>query len=345
MTEIYRQIIDHPSAWTNKAINGKEGLTYKMTEAQLDGIDAALKKTRHLGIQEATRKDFSAPVLDKMLAELFDILQNGRGAVIIQGCTPARYTPEDFERIYWGFGTHWGTAVTQSAKGDKIGRVTFTPVGPENPTNRAYRSNEELTLHTDLNELVGLMCVQNAQSGGYSQLASSAAVHNVILQTRPELLPALYEGYYYASREAALTAQPVTPYKIPVFSYTGGKLSCIYTGGFMEAAAVKLGVEMPADLVEAITYLKQVAAREDIHANFMLQPGEISMFNNYTVMHSRTAFEDSAEKKRYLMRLWLNLPQGGRPVVEPYRLEANFYTNVHFKKDAEPLREHVSIGA
>ena len=35
MTEIFRQIIDHPSAWTGAQLGGKEGLTYRLTAEEL----------------------------------------------------------------------------------------------------------------------------------------------------------------------------------------------------------------------------------------------------------------------------------------------------------------------
>jgi hypothetical protein len=38
-----------------------------------------------------------------------------------------------------------------------------------------------------------------------------------------------------------------------------------------------------------------------------LQPGDIQLVNNYTVLHGRTAFDDdvSQGKRRHLVRLWL----------------------------------------
>ena len=34
-TPVFRDIIDHPSAWTNASLGGKEGITYRLTEQQL----------------------------------------------------------------------------------------------------------------------------------------------------------------------------------------------------------------------------------------------------------------------------------------------------------------------
>jgi hypothetical protein len=45
-----------------------------------------------------------------------------------------------------------------------------------------------------------------------------------------------------------------------------------------------------------------------------LDRGDMQLLNNYTVIHSRTNFEDydEPERRRHLLRLWLSLPQGQR---------------------------------
>jgi len=326
MTDIYRQRIDHPAAWTSRAVGGKEGLVLRLTPRQLDGFDAILARTSHLKPQEVTRRDFDHPEVNALLAEVLRIIQDGRGAVIVAGVTHDRYAEEAFERIYWGFGTHWGEAATQSAFGDRLGRVTHVPVGPDNPTNRGYKGRDELFLHTDNHEIVGLMCVHKAASGGWSILASSQAVHNEILATRPDLLPALYEGYYMATREASTSAQPVTEFKIPVFSYVDGKVSCLYNREFFERAA-GLRQDSPADFDEAMALFNAIADRPEVHARYMLEPGEMMFINNYTVLHARTPFEDAASgPQRSLLRLWVTPPEGRRrPVIDVYRKKAGSY--------------------
>jgi hypothetical protein len=321
--EVFRRTIDHPGAWTRASLGGKDRLAMPLGAQELDAIDDLLARTRHLPAQSVSRDNFDHPALNRFLAGILAELQRGRGAVIITGVTPERYSAEDFERIWFGFGTHWGTAVVQSALGDRLGRVRFTPVGPDNPTNRAYRGNEELHLHTDTNEIVGLMCVQQATEGGVTRLASSLAVHNEILRTRPDLLPPLYEGYYQAAREAANSAQPVTSYKIPVFCNEGGVVSCMYSREFMLRAGELLG-GMPRPLKDALDLFNAIAEREDVRIDFVLEPGEMMVLNNFTVLHARTAFRDSPTQKRYLLRLWLDVPNG-RPVAEAYHRKAEIY--------------------
>jgi hypothetical protein len=309
-TPVYREIIEHPAAWTRESIPSKNSLVFDLTPEHLDVIDGLMTRTRHLSPQEVTRHDFSDPVIDEVLAELRDVILQGRGTVVIRGITPERYTAEDFERIYWGLGTHWGEATIQSISGDRLAHVKHYK---DNPHARGYRSADELQPHTDSFEIVGLMCVQRAESGGHSRLVSTLAIHNEILKTRPELLEPLYRGVPNSVLEARNTADAVTKTNIPVFSNVNGQVSCLFSRMFIEAAVKETGVPLPDDFAEAAAYFEQLAHDDRFRLEFMLEPGEMFVWNNFVVLHSRTKFEDSAERQRDLLRLWLNV-QNGRPV-------------------------------
>jgi hypothetical protein len=101
--------------------------------------------------------------------------------------------------------------------------------------------------------------------------------------------------------------------------------------GHMRRAAKTLGVELPADLDEALRFFAAVGERDDVCARFMLEPGEIIFCNNFSVLHARTEFRNSAEKTRLLARLWLNTP-GGRPVV-PELLERSRRFDINYDPD------------
>lgn len=324
MTYMHREIIDHPSAWTSASVGGKEGLMHHLAPAELDAFDEVLAATAHIEPLDTTREQFAHPALLPMYETLREILLKGRGTVVVSGMTRARYTDEQLERLYWGIGLHLGIPTSQSYRGDRLGRVTQTAVGAENPVDRGYKGSGELMPHTDNNVgIVGLLCVQKAAEGGYSLVSSSAAIHNVLLATRPELLERLYEGYYMTSQEATLSANPHNNLKIPVFSYEQGHLSCLFNRGFYERAN-SVRHDMSEAFDEATNLVVETARRPDIEARFILEPGEILFINNYTALHARTNFTDSPEYKRCLLRLWLLTPDG-RPLCEAYRLKKAGY--------------------
>ena len=65
-----------------------------------------------------------------------------------------------------------------------------------------------------------------------------------------------------------------------------------------------------------------------------LEPGEASFLNNYTVMHARSEFDDweKPDKKRLMLRLWLDVERKGRPVVR----QIHIYENVGGRSGIDP---------
>jgi TfdA family taurine catabolism dioxygenase TauD len=309
-TPIYRDIVDSSLAWTPATLGGKAGLVQQLSAAELQAVDETLRRTRYLAPHAVTRQDFDHPVLNAMLEDLNSLLADGRGAAILRGISRERYSKEDCERIFWGFGTHLGEAAIQSATGERMGHVRFEQV---NPHNRGFRDRIELRPHTDSYAIVGLMCLEAAASGGESQLVSTLAMHNEFVRNKPHLLEALYRGYPTAIYEARHWKDPVTDFDIPIFSCVDGKISCLYTPLYLREASEQMGTPLPPLLAEAIAYLQELSTREDLKLEFMLEPGEMMIWNNYILLHSRSAFSDSETHRRHLLRLWLR--SNCRPVL------------------------------
>jgi alpha-ketoglutarate-dependent taurine dioxygenase len=43
-----------------------------------------------------------------------------------------------------------------------------------------------------------------------------------------------------------------------------------------------------------------------------IQKGDMQFFNNFVVLHSRTEYQDDADHRRHLVRLWLEDPRSKR---------------------------------
>ena len=85
---------------------------------------------------------------------------------------------------------------------------------------------------------------------------------------------------------------------------------------------------LPEGLAEAFAHFDSLATREDLAMWFVLEPGEMMLWHNYTSLHSRTAFEDDPKSKRLLLRLWLTLPQG-RPCDQGFRIRSETYERIY----------------
>jgi Taurine catabolism dioxygenase TauD, TfdA family len=335
------------SAWRSRDLADRRAYTVDLSDAHLAAFDAALASRRAAGraIEDTGAGDFALGAIAGDLAGWRDEVLHGRGFVVLRGLTADRYSPEDQAPIFWGLGAHFGRAVSQSAMGDRIGHVI--DVGGQDRRERAYRNSRELSMHTDRCDVIGMLCLVKARSGGVSGYTSAHAIHNEILASRPALLEPLFRGFRYHRRGEELPGEPpITAERVPVLSECAGELSVVFLRAYMEMAAKELGEPLDAEEVAALDYFEEVAARPDLRLEFTLEPGEAIFFNNCTMLHNRTAFEDDPDpaRKRHLLRLWLML-DGQRPlapVVHAYKgtrgIEGQDGRSTYYTGAALPVR-------
>ncbi|MEQ9491702.1 MAG: TauD/TfdA family dioxygenase [Alphaproteobacteria bacterium] len=286
-----------------------------------DAVAACLPDIRALaaaGREAVSVERHEAPMtaLAGQLATVRDTVLNGRGLVILRGFPVDALSQTEIEIFYWAVGLHLGLPVSQSVMGDRLGHVI--DVSGRDSNARAYRNSNELTPHTDPADVLAFLCLKPAKSGGVSYFASSHTVHEEIRKTRPDLLERLYRGYrWHRFGEQPDGFDPITPHRVPVFSERDGLLSCRVVRQYIEIAAdeyPELGFD---DLDrEALDLFDALAVRKDIGFEFTLASGEAVIANNFTVLHSRTAFDDYDDPalKRHLLRLWI-AANPTRPVV------------------------------
>jgi hypothetical protein len=177
------------------------------------------------------------------------------------------YSKDDLGLIFWGIGTHLGRGLSQSVMGDRLGHVK--DFSREDPRARAYRNKQELSPHPDSCDLVGLLCLRNAQAGGgVSRLTSAISVHNALLAEHPDALAALYRGYVRHRRGEEQPGElAYTPYRIPVYSNIEGKVSARYVRSYLEAGEAAAGRPMgPAELAVIDTF-EAVTKRPELCSN------------------------------------------------------------------------------
>ena len=308
MSTIHR--VDHNSAWKAADIGGKEGLVHRLGQEHLDAFQEFLSVTRDIPIFEITTQSYHNQALSDLMAATRDTIYNGRGGVVLSGLDISGMPLTDYERIYWFLGCHLGRPVIQSGKGDLIGYVRHLT----DSQARGYLTDMELGPHTDYHEILSLAGVVVASKGGLSGMTSALAVHNAMLETRPDLLEVLYEGYYNGiPYRYGINDSEYSNRRVPVFSETDGKVS-VFTLSFFHDAAAQRGEKAPEKFLEAMDYMRQIASSETYQARFMLQPGEMMFWNNRVVFHSRTKFYNEPGVERLLLRLWMDPTGTPRPL-------------------------------
>jgi hypothetical protein len=320
--EVLRQPITDRSAWKGRELQSRQDWIYVLTPAAIADLDTTLERLRAspLLLTDLRREHFPFEPIAADLAHILDELENGRGFVVIRGLPFGKYADEDIARIFWGIGTHFGNPISQNASGDLLGHVRAVEGFKYMEGNvRGYQTNAELFFHNDNCDIVGLLCFRQAKSGGSSRLASAMTIYNEVLREHPEYLEALTRGFHYDLKGEELPGvSPLTPHRVPVYSYFEGRLSCRYVYTAIMTAARKANLQFTPLEAAAMEFLNATAAREDIRLEMTLDPGDMQFCNNHVVLHSRTAYEDWPEpdRKRHMLRLWLNNPAGRKLAPE-----------------------------
>ncbi|CRK82961.1 TauD/TfdA family dioxygenase [Neobacillus massiliamazoniensis] len=314
MSSILKEKVQGRSAWKGTELAKDDSWIYYLSEETLAVLEKAVLHVQQKGLKapDFKKEDFPISGLADEIAYFVDELENGRGFLLIRGLPMDRYTDEEAAIIYWGLGLHLGLPIIQSKKGDLLGHIKN--VGKDfndNTKVRGYQTNVHLDYHTDLADVVGLLCLRKAKSGGLSSIASAMAIYNEILEKHPEYLDILFRPFDHDLRgEEGAGRSPVVP--SPIFSYYDGKLSCRYMRQYVESAQTKTGISLSKEEIEAFDFIDSLTHIENFHIDMMMEPGDMQFVNNYSVFHSRTHFEDYEEehKKRHLLRLWLMMPNG-----------------------------------
>ena len=312
-TPILREPVRDASAWTRADLAGDDSWKTVLRPEDLADIDRALARVEAAGLRwgDFAKDDFALPTFGPRLADIDRQLRHGRGFALIRGFPVSKDTTEQIRTIYWGLGVHLGQVISHNTKGDFIAPVTDLGLKDDDPNRRNNTTNRPLDPHTDLADVVTLLCIEKAREGGMSSLASSAAIHNEILAHHPEYLETLYEGFHHDFRGYGFTGDPneVTPTKIPVFEWNAGRISCAFVRKLIETGAAKRGVPLTPLEQAAMDCVHELGLRDDLRIDMMLEPGDIQLINNYATLHSRTDYVDHDDgRKRYLLRMWINLP-------------------------------------
>ena len=322
-------------AWHGREMAGSRRWTRRLAPDALAEIDAALRTVRRRGLawHALAREDFPLPRTQSLLADIRDELENGSGMVLLRGLPVSRYSEDELRCLWFGLGVNLGTPVFQNNRGELMRAIRDEAAGAGADLGSKYGevkgagkdggaflssyartlSNGPLRFHTDRCDVVGLLCVRQAATGGTSTLASSPAVHNAMLERRPDLAASLYRPVW-RSRLGEEAGGETLAYPLPVWGQRPGpdgtgRFTSHYSLTYIEAAQLRPEVPRlePAQR-EAIDLLMKLAAELSFEMRF--RPGDIQLINNHVVYHGRTPFEDDAAtgQDRLLLRLWLAMP-------------------------------------
>ena len=316
---VHMRPITGPSAWVRSDFATPSAWNCQLAPQTLQELDHAIRVIRDKGktLKSVAREDFPLRAFLPDARRIREEIKSGRGFVVLKGLPVYEYTEHEAAMIYWGIGTHLGSTLPQNVQGDRIYSVRdegykiaqdYGAVGV-----RFSKTTEGLHFHTDsapalmgnTPDIVALLALKTAKTGGASALVSAHTIHNLMLRERPDYLERLYRPYHFDRRAELRPGEPSTLFA-PVFSDDGG-LKVRYFRFYIPKGHELVGSPLSPNDIEPLDYFESVMNRPELQVTFEMEPGDMQFVSNTFVLHSRTAFEDYAEpeRRRHLMRLWL----------------------------------------
>ncbi len=309
------------SAWYGRDLAQADDWIEHLSETDIAELEQAIRELEKSQVELATMaaNDVPLPKLAPRLRSILDEVLNGRGFVLIKRLPVERWTRRKAALAFVIIGAHLGNLRMQNGDGHLLGHVRDLGRSSDDPNTRIYQTRERQTHHTDSCDVVGLLCLQAAKSGGLSSLVSSTTIFNEMRRRRPDLLEVLLEPIETDRRgEVSEGSKPY--FNIPVFNYHERMVSAIYQRQYIESARRFPGVApLTPRQIEALDLFDALANDPELNLMMELQPGDIQLVHNHTILHDRTAFEDypEPEHKRHLLRLWV-APPNARPLPDVY---------------------------
>jgi len=234
---------------------------------------------------------------------------------VVTGATPEEWLQDRRARAYYAW------LCTQVGRLDyKLG--PFYEVydrGQENYTLTTRYSDTHLShgFHTDgtsrntMPDVVGLMCIRQAISGGENHLSNVVDVHQRLLDTAYNSLIELYKPIM---RDCTVPAgftpeQILRAHTYPVFEWgaQGRGFTFRYMRRWIDVAYQRLNETIPAKLITALDALDRELVNPANMLTLKLKKGEVLLLNNLKIAHDRSAFSTDLVGNRLMLRAWLNV--------------------------------------
>lgn len=301
--------------WRGPNIDWQSLGLHRLESAELAILDSALRQYQvgpNKDFQEMSKADFQLEALTPLFEKMNKAIYHGPGFVMLRGLDTQRYSRDELATLFYAIGLHIGTPIVQSHQGELLGHVINLTDVEKDP--RGYHTGGHLGMHTDSCDIVALMCLKSATSGGESRIADAQAVMETIERERPDLAEVLQRGMYFRrmDADAEYGAGPVlSPNRIPIYSRKEGRFSCYFIGGYIERAAKAGDVVLDEKEKEALAMVNELASSPKYYLDMQFSDGDMQFLNNRRLLHGRTHYDEPKpmRERRHLIRMWLKMQE------------------------------------
>ncbi|NYT84540.1 TauD/TfdA family dioxygenase [Pollutimonas harenae] len=325
-------IFQNEQAWRGPQLKqSPQEWTHHLTKDELAALDIIIHHVEASGKDLVDVKVGDLPELDRLeplSKKIKSSVLYGRGLILLRGLPVHQYSYRQSATAYWALGLVLGVPVSQNGKGHVLGHVANLGLDYADPAVRGYQTSHRLPYHTDSSDMVGLLCLRPAKSGGLSSVVSSTTVWNELVSKHPEQARVLL-GDFHRTRWGEIPAGQLPYSSSPVFVSFKNRMYANYVrSGIRKAQLLEEVPRLTEEQNEALDCLDAMTCNPDLYLDMEFLPGDIQLLSNFSIFHSRTAYEDwpEPEQRRHLLRLWLAC-EDGPEIPEPLLRRNGVTTN------------------
>src|SRR3984957_11205357 len=223
-TGMIEQPIAGASAWRRADIRN-EDYRVVLDGPCLDEIRRAADEIRAHPLPTVLRSpaDFDMTNCHAAMPEVRRILKQGVRFAVVDRLPLEELGDDEAQAIYWLLSSMVARPVAQKLDGTMIYDVHDTGaqalpgsgIRPDK-TNIEIRFHIDNAYNTTPPDIVGLLCLRTARSGGISRVLSFPTASTRLLAEPPEVLPRLYRPFWFDRQREFFPGEPET-FSAPVF--------------------------------------------------------------------------------------------------------------------------------
>jgi hypothetical protein len=295
--------------WKNSHVRENRTWEFSLSDDQRNELVRVTRAaiTDGATIDTITIDQFPLRGLTDVIDKINHDLSQGLGFVLLQKFPVDLLSNDEIELAYYGLGLHLGTPVRQNSNYELLSHIRDDRIEQNGQIKRLYRTRERQDFHTDAADIIGLLCLHKAKSGGESKIVSSPTLYAEMMSRRPDLVDELRVPLVWDKQDEHKEGE--TPwFALPPIFDLNGEARIFYVGWYIRNA--QRWPEVPRlteKQLEAMELLESIANDPEFYLEMDFEPGDIQFLNNGRILHAREAYDDweDPDKRRHLLRLWL----------------------------------------
>lgn len=234
------------------------------------------------------------------------MLSEGPGFVRLRKFPVDELSAAELESAYRALGALIGTPVGQDRQGNLITHIRDERLAP-GPAVRRYQTNLSQGFHSDASDIVGLLCLQPAKSGGMSRIVSAHTIYNELARQAPSLLELLYEPMPWSRHTEQREGETSYFELAPISDVDGVPRISVIPWFIRQSQEHPSAPRLTAQQLAALDLFDSLTDRPDLQITMQFERGDLQWLNNTSILHARDSYVDHEQPhlRRHMVRVWL----------------------------------------